>query len=308
MTTSTAGVRVPAYSRKDPPVSIHPLAVVSPYAQLGTNVRIGPFCVVEPGVILGDRCQLMGRVTIKSGTIIGHDNYIFEGAVIGEMPQHIHMPECPGGVVIGDANVIRENVTIHRALEAGRITQIGSHCLLMVNAHVAHDCTIGDHVIITNNAMLGGHVTVDDRAYISGGVAVHQFCRIGRFAMVGGLARVRQDVPPFLTIDGGTTMVVGLNKVGLRRAGFTAKEIQSLKSAYRVIYRSGLAWNEMLEMLRMEFSEGPAAEFETFFRGGKRGFVQERRTPPGAIVRLVRDDAEQQDEAAQTLEFEKKAG
>lgn len=289
-------------------MSIHPLAVVSPYAQLGTNVRIGPFCIVEPGVVLGDRCQLMSRVTVKSGTIIGHDNIVFDGAVLGQMPQHVHMPECPGGVEIGDANVFRENVTVHRALDAGRVTRLGSQCLLMVGAHVAHDCTVGDHVILTNNSMLGGHVTVDDRAYISGGVAVHQFCRIGRFAMVGGLARVRQDVPPFVMIDGGSTMVVGLNKVGLRRAGFTPQEMLELKSAYRVIYRSGLAWNEMLDALRTKFASGPAAEFEPFFRGGKRGFVQERRTPPGAIVRLMRDDDGTVDDAAPTFEFEKKAG
>ena len=176
----------------------------------------------------------------------------------------------------------------------------------MVGSHVAHDCTLGDDVIMTNNALLGGHVHVEDRAYISGAVAVHQFCRIGRLAMVGGLARVRQDVPPFVTVDGGTTMVVGLNRVGLRRAGFTSTEMQQLKAAYKLIYRSGLPWEEMLETLENEFTEGPAAEFAVFFRDGQRGFVQERRTPPGATVRLVRDeDAEQRH---LVLESEKMAG
>ena len=150
-------------------------------------------------------------------------------------------------------------------MEAGHATRIGNRCLLMVGAHVAHDCTLGDNVILTNNTMLGGHVSVDDRAYLSGSVAVHQFCRIGRLAMVGGLARVRQDVPPFVTIDGGTTMVVGLNKVGLRRAGFSPSEVLQLKAAYRLIYRSGLSWEEMLDALRLEFHEGPAAEFLPFF-------------------------------------------
>jgi UDP-N-acetylglucosamine acyltransferase len=287
-------------------VSIHPLAVVSPHAELGTNVRIGPFCVVEAGVILGDGCNLSGRVTVKSGTVLGRDNLVLEGTVIGGMPQHIHMPECPGVVTIGDANVIRENVTIHRAMQAGKETSIGSRCLLMVGSHVAHDCTLGDGVIVTNNTLLGGHVTVDDKAYVSGGVAVHQFCRIGRLAMVGGLARVRQDVPPFVTVDGGTTMVVGLNKVGLRRAGFTAHEFAELKAAYRLIYRSGFSWEETLEALRVEFPSGPAAEFLPFFTSGKRGFVQERRTPPGAIVRLMRDDAD--DAAISFPEVEKKVG
>jgi UDP-N-acetylglucosamine acyltransferase len=304
------GIPPPVAARlvgKDPPVSLHPLAVVSPHAEIGSNVRIGPFCVVEAGVVLGDGCHLAGRVTVKSGTVLGRDNIVMEGTVLGGMPQHIHMPEYPGVVAIGDGNVIRENVTVHRALEAGHVTRIGNRCLLMVGAHVAHDCTLGDGVIITNNTLLGGHVTVDDKAYISGGVAVHQFCRIGRLAMVGGLARVRQDVPPFVTIDGGTTMVVGLNKVGLRRAGLTGAEFGQLKAAYRIIYRSGLTWQETLDMLHAQFTEGPAAEFLTFFlAGGNRGFVQERRMPPGAVVRLVRDEA---DEAADSAhEAEKKVG
>ncbi len=287
-------------------MSIHPVAVVSPHAELGTNVRIGPFCVVEPGVVLGDGCHLVGRVTVKSGTVLGRDNLVMEGTVLGGMPQHIHMPEHPGVVEVGDGNVIRENVTVHRALAAGNATRIGDRCLLMVGTHVAHDCTLGDGVIMTNNTMLGGHVSVDDRAYLSGSVAVHQFCRIGRLAMVGGLARVRQDIPPFVTIDGGTTMVVGLNKVGLRRAGFSLSEVMQLKAAYRLIYRSGLSWEEVLDALRQEFQEGPAAEFLPFFLNNKRGFVQERRTPPGAIVRLMRDD----DDATESVAFEaeKKAG
>jgi UDP-N-acetylglucosamine acyltransferase len=259
--------------------------------------------------VVGDGCTLAGRVTIKSGTILGRDNNIFEGTVLGGMPQHVHMPTHPGTTRIGDGNVIRENVTIHRALEAGHVTQIGSRCLLMVGAHVAHDCVVGDGAILTNNVLLAGHVTVGEKAYLSGSVAVHQYCRVGRLAMVGGLARVRQDVPPFVTIDGGTTMVVGLNKVGLRRAGFSLEEVQQLKAAYQVIYRSGLAWQEVLDMLRLEFPAGPAAEFLPFFQDSKRGFVQERRTPPGAIVRLLREDeAEADDRPAALPEAEKKVG
>ncbi len=124
----------PRLVRKDPPVSLHPLAVVSPHAEIGTNVRIGPFCVVEAGVVLGDGCHLVGRVTVKSGTVLGRDNIVMEGTVLGGMPQHIHMPEYPGVVAIGDGNVLRENVTVHRALEAGHVTRIGNRCLLMVGA------------------------------------------------------------------------------------------------------------------------------------------------------------------------------
>jgi UDP-N-acetylglucosamine acyltransferase len=298
----------PFYQQKDPLMSIHPLAAVSPYAILGNHVKIGPFTVVEPGVEIGDNTTLASRVVIRTGTKLGCDNMVCEGAVIGGMPQHVHLPQFPGRVVIGDGNVIRENTTVHRAMDAEKVTQIGSGCLLMVGAHVAHDCTVGDNVILTNNSLLGGHVTVADRAYVSGNVAVHQFCRIGRLAMVGGLARVTRDVPPFLMIDGASAMVVGLNRIGLRRAGFTSQEMIDLKRAYRVIYRSGLTWDEMLDTLQMQFTSGPAAEFLSFFMGGhNRGYVQERRTPPGATVRIVRDEQESSDETL-VVEQEKKAG
>jgi UDP-N-acetylglucosamine acyltransferase len=287
-------------------VSIHPLAVVSPHAELGNNVRIGPFCVVEAGVVLGDGCHLAGRVTIKSGTVLGRDNLVLEGTVLGGMPQHIHMPEHPGTTEIGDGNVFRENVTVHRALEAGHVTRIGNRCLFMVAAHAAHDCVVEDNVVLTNGSMLGGHVQVGQRAYVGGAVGVHQFCRIGQLAMIGGCARVIRDVPPFIMLDGDTAMVVGLNKVGLRRAGFTANDILDLKAAYRIIYRSGLMWQEMLDTLQSEFAAGPAAEFREFFLGGKRGFVQERRTPPGAIVRLRRDESD--DAAFVVPDAEKKVG
>ncbi|MEX2091271.1 MAG: acyl-ACP--UDP-N-acetylglucosamine O-acyltransferase [Pirellulales bacterium] len=290
-------------------MSIHPLAAVSPYAILGNHVKIGPFSVVEPGVEIGDGSTLASRVVVRTGTSLGRDNIVCEGAVLGGMPQHLHMPEFPGRVVIGDNNVIRENVTVHRAMDADEVTQIGNGCLLMVGAHVAHDCTLGNNVILTNNSMLGGHVTVSDRAYVSGGVAVHQFCRIGRLAMVGGLARVTRDVPPFVTVDGGCTMVVGLNRVGLRRAGLTPQQMTDLKEAYRVIYRSGLPWDEMLDTLQTQFTNGPAAEFLMFFLGDNtRGYVQERRTPPGATVRIVRDEQDSAGEKPSLIEAEKMAG
>lgn len=290
-------------------MSIHPLAVVSPYAVLGCDVKIGPFSVVEQGVEIGDGTMLAARTVVRTGTTLGRNNIVFEGAVLGGMPQHMHMPEYPGRVVIGDGNVIRENVTVHRAMESEKLTCIGNGCLLMVGCHVAHDCTVGDNVILTNNSLLGGHVTVGDRAFVSGGVAVHQFCRIGRLAMVGGLARVTRDVPPYVMVDGGSTMIVGLNRVGLRRAGFTPQQQIDLKEAYRVIYRSGLSWDDMLDKLQTEYTDGPAADFLPFFLGGhSRGYVQERRTPPGATVRIVRDEQESSDAATTFAEPEKKAG
>jgi len=273
-------------------MTIHPLALVSPKANLGPDVRVGPYCIVEADTTLGEGCILENHVIIKSGTILGARNRIFEGAVLGGPPQHAHMPDNPGRVIIGSNNTIREHVTIHRALEQGHATVVGDNCLLMANSHVAHDCRLGNNVIVVNNALLAGHVVVGDRANISGAVAVHQFCRIGALAMVGGQAHIIKDVPPFMTIDGLSSYVVGLNQIGLRRAGYRAQEVQQLKAAYRVIYRSGLTWAEILKRLKAEFGEGPAAEFYRFLSTTTRGIISERRLPPGATIKIRRETEE----------------
>ena len=265
---------------------VDPTAVVAPGAKLGQEVVIGPFCVVESDVVLGDGCRLEGRVTIKSGTTLGPCNQVFEGAVLGGIPQHLHVPQDLGRLEIGARNTIRENVTMHRAMKAGESTIVGNDNLIMVNSHVAHDCRVGNNVVLINNSMLGGHVEVHDRVYMAGGAGIQQFCRIGRLATIGGQGRVTKDLPPFVVMDGLTGGVVGLNLVGIRRAGYTSDDITQLKAAYRVIYRSGLTWNEVLSRLPGEFPAGPAAEFHSFFAAGKRGFVCERRTPAAASVRL----------------------
>ena len=268
-------------------MKIHPTASVSPAANLGSDVEIGPFCVIEAGVTLGDRCKLESHVTVKQGTTLGCDNYLCEGAVLGGLPQHVRRPERPGTLAIGSHNVFREYVTLHRALEAGAATTIGDANLLMINAHVAHDCRVGSRVIVANNVMLAGHVTVEDRAYLSGAVGIHQFCRVGTLAMLGGQARIVKDVPPYVTVDGGSSLIVGLNLVGLRRAGFTAEQIAEIKAAYRLIYRQELTWTKVVERLGREFTSGPAARFHEFFQGGKRGFTPERRGPSSATLRLL---------------------
>jgi UDP-N-acetylglucosamine acyltransferase len=279
-------------------VSIHPLASVSADSQLGQDLSVGPFVVIEPDVVIGDGCQLASHVVIKSGTRLGPGNTVHEGSVLGGLPQHIQKPEHPGLLIVGAGNTIREHVTLHRAMKTGGETVLGDNNYLMAGVHVAHDCRVGNRVIFANNAVLGGHVQVADRAFLSGVVGVHQFCRIGQLAMVGGHARVVQDVPPYVTIDGITGCVVGLNLVGLRRAGLKSSEIVQLKAAYRMIYRRTLKWSEMVEQLKAEFPEGPAAAFHEFLGQGSRGFVQERRMPPGSTLKLRGDiDAE----AAETL-------
>jgi UDP-N-acetylglucosamine acyltransferase len=165
----------------------------------------------------------------------------------------------------------------------------------MVGAHIAHDGNIGNRVILTNGVMLGGHVQVGDRAVLGGNAAVHQFCRIGRLAMVGGCSKIVQDLPPFVLTDGTTALIVGLNRVGLQRAGLTRTEILELKAAYRLIYREGLNFNEMVETLERRFAGTIAAELAEFFRNGTRGFIQERRSPPKMALRVhpAVDDVEE---------------
>ena len=274
---------------------IHPLALVAPSARLGDGVQIGPFSVVEDDVTIGAQCILESHVVIKSGSTLGEKNHLFEGAVVGGIPQHTNVPQRLGQVIIGSGNTIRENVTIHKAMQPGHDTVIGDHCLLMCNAHIAHDCRLGDHVILTNNVMLAGHVTVGSRAFLSGGAGIHQFCRVGTLAMVGGLAHISRDIPPFVTIDGQSSYVVGLNQVGLKRAGHDAKSIVRLKEAYRVIYRSGLMWKEILAALQEQFHDGAAAEFLPFLASSKRGIVPERRMPPGATIRIHAVDDEEEE-------------
>ena len=266
--------------------TIHPTAVVSSRSHLGHDVFIGPFCVIEDDAEIGDNCRLGARAVVKTGTILGEANEIGEGTVLGGRPQHLRATDRVGKLLIGKRNIIRENVTIHRGLTPDTVTQVGDSNLIMVNAHVAHDCHLGSNAILANNVMLAGHVSVGDRAYLSGAVGVHQFCRIGRLAMVGGQSHITQDVPPFVTVDGRTSCIVGLNSIGLRRAGLSSDEIQQLKEAYRVIYRSGLKWADTLQRLREEFTHGPAAEFYPFLLVTNRGVVQERRVPRKATLPL----------------------
>ncbi len=273
-------------------MAIHPSAVVDPRSELGRNVAIGPHVIVEQGVVIGDDCVIDAFAVIKQGTTIGSQNHIFERAILGGLPQHLRMPEHIGDVRIGNGNTFRENTTVHRALHADQSTVIGDNNFMMVGSHIAHDCVVGNNTIFANNSMLAGHVVVEDRAYISGGVAVHQFCRVWTLAMVGGLARVTKDVPPFVTVDGSSNLVVGLNVVGLRRAGYTHSDITQLKAAYRVIYRASLTWRQIIDRLQEEFPTGPAAEFTRFLPLVTRGLLHERRLPPGVGVKLGEEAAQ----------------
>jgi UDP-N-acetylglucosamine acyltransferase len=264
---------------------------VSPEARLGVGVTVHAFATVEAGTVLGDYCTVASGAVIKSGVTAGCHNEFAEHAVIGGTPQHVARPEHIGGLTIGDHNVFREHVTIHRALKPEAATMIGDNNYIMATAHFGHDVVVGNNCICANGALVGGHVMIEDRSFISGAVAVHQFCRIGRLAMVGGHARVVQDIPPYMLIDGQTGCVVGLNIVGLKRSGHSAEAIAELKAAYRTIYRRGLPWKDVLTALEAEFASGPVIHLREFLSGGTRGFAQERRAPPAPTLRLrVPDD------------------
>jgi len=267
-------------------MKIHPSAIVSPEAQIDETAEIGPFCIIESGVEIAAGCRLLAQVKVHSGTTIGRETTVFEGAVLGGMPQHTRVSENLGKLVIGERNMLREQVTIHSSMNSDQATVIGDDCMLMVGSHIAHDCRLGNRVILTNGVMVGGHVEIGDRAYLGGNAAVHQFCRIGSLAMVGGCSKLVQDVPPYLLTDGASAMIVGLNTIGLRRAGFSRDQIKQLKAAYRTIYRQGLPFDEMVATLEDQFTSHPATDLASFFRGGTRGFVQERRSPPRAAIRI----------------------
>ncbi len=267
--------------------TIHPFAVVSPHAELGLDVVVGPFCVIEPGVIIEAGCTLASHVTVKSGTTLGPDNQLHEGVVLGGLPQHVQPPGPPGRLVLGAGNVFREGVTIHRSLFANGTTVVGQENYLMVGCHIGHDCQVGNNVIVANNSQIAGHITVGNRAFISGLVAIHQYSRIGAGAMIGGCARVPQDVLPWVTLDGDTNKVVGLNLVGLRRAGIPREQISQLKEAYQLVFRSGLAAQELIELLQQRFLTGPAGEWAEFLKHSKRGWIHARKDPTAIAIKAT---------------------
>ncbi len=277
---------------KEVPVKTHPTAIVSEDAKIASDVEIGPFCIVESGVTIGAGCVLMPRVSIKKGVTLGEKNLIHEGAVLGGKPQHLCSHGEYGGVLIGNGNTFRENCTVHCAMYPENYTLIGDNNFLMVNAHVAHDCVLGSHIIITNNAMLGGFVHIGDRANISGGVAIHQFCHIGMFAMVGGNSHIVQDVPPFVNVDGGSSLVVGVNLIGLRRAGISNAEIKQIREAYRLLYEEKRTKQENESLLRARFPEGLASTYADFVAESQRGFISERRASSKALKLVRVEEAE----------------
>jgi len=249
---------------------IHSTAVIHPKAQLGANVRVGTYAVIDEGVILGDGCVVGAHAYLTGQTIIGQRNKIFPGAVIGEAPQDLRYRGEPTRVRIGDDNVFREHVTVHRSNNLEEDTVVGSNNFLMANSHVGHNSQVGNHVIIANGALLGGHVIVADRVFISGNCLLHQFVRVGTLAMMQGGSAISLDLPPY-TVARGDNGICGLNTIGLRRAGFPPEQRRELKRLYLILFRGGRKLREAVEEAREDFKSEAAQVMLDFVAATRRG-------------------------------------
>ena len=249
---------------------IHSAAIIHSDAQLGHNITIGPYAVIEGAAQIGDGCTIHAHAVIGAHVTMGRNNVIGHGAVIGGDPQDFAFkPEVRSEVRIGDGNKIREYSTIHRGTTEGSATVVGDGCFLMAGAHLGHNVQLGDNVILANNALLGGYVQVEDRVFIGGGCVFHQFIRIGRLAICQGLSAFSKDIPPYVTAA-ERNGVVGLNVIGLRRAGFDAGQRAGIKEAFDLLYRRGLNVSQALAAARKQFWNEAAQTFWDFVAGAKR--------------------------------------
>jgi UDP-N-acetylglucosamine acyltransferase len=258
-------------------VSIHQTAAIDRQADVHPSTLVGPHAFIDDRVRIGPDCQIGPFAVILRGTEIGSGCRIHAHAVIGDLPQDQSFDGSETFCRVGNECTVREGATIHRASVAGATTVVGDRCLLMTNSHVGHDCVVGDDVVLVSGSLLGGHVEVGDRAVISGNAAVHQFVRVGQLAIVGGLGKVVQDVPPFFMTDRDGA-VVGLNVVGLRRAGISPDERREIKEAYRLIYRSGLCHADIIRSLS-ELASTPSGQALLQFLSAesRRGLTRETR-------------------------------
>lgn len=268
---------------------IHPTAVIHPQSELHPTVQVGAYAVIGANVKVGMETIIGPHVVLEGPCEIGARNQIFPGAAIGMEPQDLKFVGEPTWVKIGDNNLIREYVTINRATGAGEATVIGNHNLLMAYVHVAHNCIIEDHVIIPNSVALAGHVHIESRARLGGVLGVHQFVRIGQHAMVGGMARIDRDVPPYMLVEGNPARVRTLNLVGLKRSGMSSEDLQVLKKAFRLLYRSGLSFKEALEALEQMGETEQLQSLRRFLllsqMPGRRGLI------PGKKKNSANDDS-----------------
>jgi len=256
---------------------IHPTAIIHPKAQLDPSVQVGPYAVIGEGVVIRPRCVIGPHVYLTGLTTIGAHNRFHAGCVIGDAPQDLKYEGEPTRLRIGDHNVFREHVTVHRSNKAEEETVIGSHNFLMANSHVGHNSRVGDYVIIANGALLGGHVVIGDRAFISGNCLMHQFVRVGTLALMQGGSAISKDLPPF-TVALRENEMCGLNTIGLRRAGVSAEERLELKRLYRFLFREGRNLRAAVEAAQKKFSSPAAKTLLEFVATSKRGVCADAGT------------------------------
>jgi UDP-N-acetylglucosamine acyltransferase len=257
-------------------MNIHPTAVISPDATLAEGVEVGPYCIIGPDCRIGKNTSIGPHVVIETHTDIGEGCRISQFASIGGSPQDLKYRGEITRVVIGNHNTIREFVTIHRATAADiGVTIIGNHNLLMAYSHVAHNCKLGDHIVMANAVNLGGHVHVEDFAIISGLSGVHQFTRIGAHCIIGGASAVTKDIPPFVMASGNFARLFGLNLIGLKRRGFSVEAVQALRAAYRIVFRSSLLLSAAIQKVEQEVEDLPEIrQFLDFIRKSERGICR----------------------------------
>lgn len=252
---------------------VHPSAIVHADAIIGEGVTIGPWAIIGPGCVLGDGVTIGARATLELNVTLGRNVQVGIGSVLGGDPQDLKYRGEDTFVEVGDNTVIREYVTINRGTSHSVTTRVGSGCFLMTNVHIAHDCHLGNQVIISNGTLLAGHVTLGDNVTVSGNCAVHQFVRVGRFAFIGGVSKVTQDIPPFSRASGNPSTLFGLNSVGLRRNGFDVTVLRELKRAYRLCFKSeDLTLTQALKQAREDLAPFPEVlEFIGFMEVSQRG-------------------------------------
>ena len=255
--------------------SIHPTAILHPGAEIGEGCIIGPYCILGANVRLGPGCRLHSHVVLDGHTTLGSGNEIYPFACLGARSQDLKWQGGITRVEIGDRNTFREYVTVHAATKDGGTTLIGSDNHLLAYTHIAHDCRLGSHIIMSNLAQMAGHVTVEDHAILAGMSAIHQFCRIGRFAMVAACTPVRQDVAPFMLVSGDPAETLKANTVGLERAGFEPEVIRAIGQAYRILFREGLAMPNALARIEGEIPASPEIQhLMAFIRSSERGITK----------------------------------
>jgi len=256
-------------------VQIHPTAIVDPRAEIGSGSTIGPNCVIGAAVVLGKNCWLQHHVTLIGPTRTGQANKFFAYCSIGQQTQDLKYVGEPTYLEIGDENTFREFVTVNRSTKSDGKTRIGSRGNFLAYSHIGHDCTVGNEVVFSNNGTLAGHVQVGDNAVMGGLTAVHQFCRIGRFAITGGCSKIVQDVPPFMIADGNPAEVRGVNLVGLERKEFPTDKVKLIKEAFRLIYRSKYNTAQALEAVRKELEQTEEVrEIIDFIEKSERGIIR----------------------------------